>query len=119
MSEAVPKAKRVLVTGATGKQGRAVLDALLALNAAATPVVKWHILALTRGTGASLKSLPNVTVVQGDLDKCADVFRKVKAVLGDEALYGVYSVQIAFGRGASQEGELRQGKARPVVLARP
>ncbi|KZV98333.1 nucleoside-diphosphate-sugar epimerase family protein [Exidia glandulosa HHB12029] len=109
MPETVPSVRYVLVTGATGKQGRAVLDALLAYNTPDAP--KWHVLALTRGTGTALKSLPNVTVVQGDLDNCGEVFKKIKSLLGETGLYGVYSVQVAFGRGVTAEQEIRQGKA--------
>jgi len=101
--------RRVLVTGATGKQGRAVVDALLRYNATAAPTVKYEVLALTRGTGESLAKLPNVIVVKGDLDD-------VKAIFAQEIvaknLYGVFSVQIAFGSGASAQREIKQGKVR-------
>lgn len=100
-----------IVTGATGKQGRGVLDALLAQNNHAR-TTKWRVLALTRGTGAALQNVENVTVVQGNLDDCAAIFATVRRVLGDDELYGVYSVQVAFGRGSSNAKEILQGIGR-------
>lgn len=79
----------VLVTGATGKQGGAVLKSLLAAN---TPTPQFSIIALTRSlTSAkaqSLASLPNVTTLQGDLNDCAAIFAQLTT-----PLWGVFSVQ--------------------------
>lgn len=97
--------KRILVTGATGKQGRAVLDALLRRNSSDN--VKYHVLALTRGTGGALANLPNVTIVRGDLDDVPAIFASPDV---REGPYGVFSVQPAFGSGVTSENEVKQGK---------
>ena len=80
--------KRILIAGATGKQGGAVLSSLLA-NPPRTP---FHLIALTRNAQSpraqALASKPNVSVVQGDMDNIPAVFAQIK-----EPLYGVFSVQ--------------------------
>lgn len=101
-------AKNVLVTGATGNQGGAVIDAL-----ADNP--DFTLLAQTRntsGTGAQkLQSkAKNIKLVQGDQDDVPALFRNAKEV-AQGPIWGVYSVQISMGKGVTHEGEIRQGKA--------
>ncbi len=79
--------KRILVTGATGKQGGALIEALLSSQ----PTPPFSIVALTRSLSSarakSLSSKPNVTLVQGDLNDCKAIFQKTGPV------WGVFSVQ--------------------------
>jgi uncharacterized protein YbjT (DUF2867 family) len=89
--------KTVLVTGATGRQGGAVIRHLLPKG--------WGLRALTRDPSAhAAKELvrQGVEVVQGDLEDSASVER---AAIG---VYGVYSVQDFWAVGAKRE--VQQGK---------
>ena len=98
--------RTILVTGATGKQGGAVINALLASQ----PTPPFKILAVTRNTtsgGAkALASKPNVSLVEGDLNDCEAIFKKA-----DTKIWGVFSLQVPMGKGASTEIEQVQGKA--------
>ncbi len=99
--------KTLLITGATGKQGGAVIDALLA-----SPTAKFYpILALTRNpSSASATALARksqtIKLIEGDLNDCPAIFRAANT-----PIWGVFSVQLPYGRGASPEIEERQGKA--------
>lgn len=87
----------ILVSGATGKQGGALLKYLLGDG--------WRIRALTRNPGgraAQELSKSGVEVVQGDMDQVESLKRAMKGV------HGVYSVQDFWTIGA--RGEVRQGK---------
>lgn len=100
--------KSILVTGATGKQGGAVID-----NLANNP--DFTLLAVTRNTaGASAQKLiskgSNIKLVQGDMDDVPALFASAAEVAGS-SIWGVYSVQISQGKGVTHEGEIRQGKA--------
>jgi uncharacterized protein YbjT (DUF2867 family) len=94
--------KSILVTGATGKQGGAVIQSLLAANDI-TPT--FEILALTRTLSSQsaqkLAVKPNVTVIEGDLNNVPAIFAKLPS-----PLHGVFSVQTA-GNSAAEE---KQGK---------
>lgn len=101
-------AKNILVTGATGKQGGSVIDAM-AGNSAFT------LLAVTRNTsGGSAQKLTskgnNIKLVQGDMDDVPGLFKNAAQVAGSP-IWGVYSVQISQGKGVTHEGEIRQGNA--------
>ena len=100
--------KRVLVTGATGKQGGALISALLKNP----PTPPFHIVALTRdANSAKAKALaksPNVSVIEGNLDDTAAIFRKAK-----EPFHGVFSVQVPL-KPAVEEA---QGKSLVDVAA--
>jgi len=93
------KSKRIiLVTGATGKQGRAVLHHLLKRG--------FPVRALTRDPDKpELRSLAGhrTEVVRGDLDDAASLDRALDGV------YGVYSMGTYRERGI--EGEIRMGAA--------
>ncbi|KAF5003096.1 hypothetical protein FDECE_10331 [Fusarium decemcellulare] len=98
-----------LITGATGKQGGAVIDALLAKQSSDV------LLAVTRDAQSpSAKRLaaksPNVKLVEGDLDSLPALFDSAKKVAGTSPLWGVYSVQVSFGKGVTLDGEVKQGK---------
>lgn len=102
--------KVILVTGATGNQGGAVLNALLNDESQ-----KYTILAVTRDTnsGSSQKlaaKSPSIKLVQGNLDDVPGIFAAAKEVVKDP-IWGVYSVQISMGKGVTFDGEIAQGKA--------
>ena len=100
--------KTILVTGATGKQGGSVIDAL-ANNSSFT------LLAVTRnassGSAEKLQSKANnIKLVQGDMDDVPALFKSAQEV-AKEPIWGVYSVQISQGKGVTHDGEIKQGKA--------
>src|SRR5688500_2446206 len=87
----------VLVTGATGHQGGAVVDALLRTGA-------WTVRALTRdpaGRAAQALAERGVLIAAGDMN---DANSLKKALSG---AYGMFSVQNT--RTAGRAGEVRQG----------
>ena len=89
--------KIVLVTGATGRQGGAVIRHLLPAG--------WKLRALTRNAdGAAARALAakGVEVVQGDLEDPDSLARAVRGV------QGVYGVQDFWAVGKRRE--IRQGK---------
>ena len=91
--------KTILVTGATGQQGGAVIRHLLKDG--------WKLRALVRDPGkASAKDLARrgVELVQGDMNERASIDAALKGA------YGAYSVQNFWRPDVGREGELRQGK---------
>jgi uncharacterized protein YbjT (DUF2867 family) len=114
--------KTILVTGATGKQGRALIHSLLQPSTSSpTPTDQYHIYALTRNpsspTAQSLLSAydaSNLTLVEGNLDERSSVVSVFEAAITDDAhgngIWGVFAVLAFPGLGASAEGEERQGK---------
>jgi uncharacterized protein YbjT (DUF2867 family) len=85
--------RTVLITGATGKQGGSLVDALLQANA------PYKILALTRDAqSSSSKKLqqksPNIRLVTGNLDAVDEIFKTAKQST-NEPIWGVYSVQVS------------------------
>ncbi|GKZ81756.1 hypothetical protein AnigIFM56816_006278 [Aspergillus niger] len=95
----------VLITGATGKQGGALIRNLLLRKA------PFEILAVTRNPSSSsaqkLASLStNIKLVEGDLDNPGAIFRNAQR-LTTSPIWGVYSVQAAIGNKAEET----QGKA--------
>lgn len=100
--------RALLITGATGKQGGAVINALLARQPS-----DFLILAATRNAqSASAKSLAaksdRIKLVEGNLDATPALFASAKAVAGSVPLWGVFSVQTV---GKKIENEATQGKA--------
>lgn len=97
----------LLITGATGKQGGAVVRALLD-NPANPP---YSILALTRNPSSpaakELASKPNVSLIQGNFNDCTSIFSKIKT-----PVYGAFLVTYpAFGPFVNRDLEEIQGKA--------
>jgi uncharacterized protein YbjT (DUF2867 family) len=89
--------KTVLITGATGQQGGAVIRHMLAKG--------WHLRALTRnssGDTALKLARQGVELAQGDLDDLASLEHAAHGV------YGIYSVQNFWKVGAQRE--VQQGK---------
>ncbi|RYP26857.1 hypothetical protein DL767_007899 [Monosporascus sp. MG133] len=102
--------KVILVTGATGKQGGAVINALINRKDA-----DFAILAVTRDVNsssakrvASKSSL--ITLVQGNLDDVPTLFKDAQEAC-NRPIWGVYSVQVSMGKGVTVESEISQGKA--------
>jgi uncharacterized protein YbjT (DUF2867 family) len=97
--------RRLLVIGATGKQGGAVIDALIASSA------PFEILALTRNTSSpsaqKLASKSNVTLVQGNSETAAPIFE------AHTPIYGVFLVT-SFKPG---NNEMEEAQAYPVIDA--
>jgi uncharacterized protein YbjT (DUF2867 family) len=84
--------RAVLITGATGKQGGAVVKSLLQAKADFT------ILAVTRNPNSpaaqKLKTLSsNIFLVQGDLGDASSIFTGAKNATPNP-IWGVYSVQV-------------------------
>lgn len=100
--------RKILVTGATGKQGRSVVNALRDSD--------FQLLALTRNTSTpaadSLRSEPHVQVVQANLDSEESLRRVFGDAGGHNAIWGVFMMLPYSGLGQSTEGEERQGKVR-------
>lgn len=75
-------ARTLLITGATGKQGGAVISALQKLS---TPT-PFNILALTRNasspSASHLASQPNITIVEGAIETPAPIFATHKSIYG-------------------------------------
>jgi uncharacterized protein YbjT (DUF2867 family) len=100
--------KSILILGATGKQGSALINAILDSPSASD----FKLLALTRNaTSAAAQRLAEakVQLVQGDLNNVEDVFSKAIEVGGP--IWGIFVVLISQGRGASPEKEEAHGKA--------
>lgn len=100
--------KAILVTGATGKQGGSVVDAILDLPNAS----EYTILAVTRDANSgSAKKLAaksqSIKLVEGNLDDAPSLFKNASEAA--KAIWGVYSVQISMGKGVTFEGEVKQG----------
>ena len=111
--------KTILVTGATGRQGKALIYAL-AGDSDSEP--GFHILALTRKAAApSAKQLSqekNVTVVEGDLNS-PDSVRKIFEDNKDKGgIWGVFCVLAFPGLGANADGEEKQGKVAIILCTR-
>ncbi|KAF9254135.1 NAD(P)-binding protein [Marasmius fiardii PR-910] len=112
MSEHPIDKKIILVTGATGRQGRSFINALTTPNSGSDS--HFHILALTRNAKrASAQSLASkhVTVIEGDLD-APDSIRKIFESQRNEGhgIWGVFCVLAFPGLGVNADGEEKQGK---------
>ncbi|KAF7595702.1 hypothetical protein BBP40_005146 [Aspergillus hancockii] len=99
----------LLITGATGKQGGAVVNGLLAQDADV------EILAVTRNPRSPsaqklVQKSDKIKLVQGDLNNPTGIFDNAKK-LSSLPVWGVFSVQSPFAKGESLESEERQGKA--------
>ena len=99
-------AQTILITGATGKQGSAVVNALLALH---EPSIE--ILALTRNPDSpSAKALAGrsstITLLKGDLDAPEPIFTSAST-----PITRVFSVQLGIDPSMTAAREITQGKA--------
>lgn len=100
MSTSNSPKRAILLTGATGKQGGATIDALLDAGA----LDHYELLAVTRNPESkSAKELEarGVKVIKGDLNNIPAIFTSAKAALGggdDAKVWGVFSVQVLSNR---------------------
>lgn len=84
--------RALLVTGATGKQGGAVIKALQLRD------TEFRLLALTRDTSSRsarhlASKFPSVTLIQGNLNDTDSIFRNIKASTNFD-IWGVFGVQV-------------------------
>lgn len=107
--------KAILIVGATGKQGGAVLKQL-ATHPSST---QFTLLAVSRNISSpSAQKIPsrypNALLVQGDLNDAPALFTSaqdaLKAAGMPETIWGVYSVQTPRGPGTKSDTEEQQGK---------
>jgi uncharacterized protein YbjT (DUF2867 family) len=103
--------RKILVTGATGKQGSAVVKALVNNP----PPYPYEIIALTRNTDSpAAKNLgaksKTITLLAGDLNDCPSIFSKAG---GNGSIWGVFSMQLpAMGqKNVAEDVEEKQGIA--------
>lgn len=87
--------RSLVITGATGKQGKAVVDALLA-----QPSPPFTILAVTRSASSPVAQKlasrsSRIKIVEGNLDDCDTLLSNAEAASPNGSIYGVYSVQIS------------------------
>ncbi|ETS73354.1 hypothetical protein PFICI_14959 [Pestalotiopsis fici W106-1] len=100
--------RTVLITGATGKQGGSLVNALLAAKA------DFQILALTRDISSpsaqrlAAKS-PNIRLIQGNLDDTESVFKNARKATSSP-IWGVFSVQTPAMNSTGPAIEEKQGK---------
>ncbi|KAF7345742.1 NmrA-like family domain-containing protein 1 [Mycena venus] len=116
--------KVILVTGATGKQGRALIHALKLGDTESNVEPEFHVLALTRTVSSpaanevAAHNTQHVTVVQGTLDSADDIrkiFEDAKRERG--GVWGVFCVLAFPGLGANADGEEKQGKTLADIAA--
>ncbi|KAF5722774.1 nucleoside-diphosphate-sugar epimerase family [Fusarium mundagurra] len=98
--------RAILISGATGKQGGAVLNQLIKQKAGV------EILAVTRNPNSPsaqklLKKSSSIKLVQGDLSDAAKIFENAHEVT-NLPIWGVFSVQSPMGQGDG--AEVAQGK---------
>jgi len=105
--------RNILVTGATGKQGTALVKALIHSTTPDTEP-QYHIFALTRKASspnaALLQSHEQVTLVEGDLDNPTSISKIFEEAKVKGGIWGVFAVLAYPGLGANADGEERQGK---------
>jgi uncharacterized protein YbjT (DUF2867 family) len=85
--------RTILISGATGKQGGAVLGRLVKQNADV------EILAVSRNPNSPsaqklLKKSSNIKLVQGDLSDATTIFKNASEVT-KQPIWGVFSVQVS------------------------
>jgi uncharacterized protein YbjT (DUF2867 family) len=111
MATSSSQSKVILVTGATGKQGGAVIDSLLK-----QPQTSFTILAVTRDRSTPkaqklARRSSRIRIVEGDLDNINGLWRDAQTAASPRPIWGVYSVQVSEGPGVTTDGEIAQGKA--------
>ncbi|KAK5657899.1 hypothetical protein OQA88_2448 [Cercophora sp. LCS_1] len=102
--------RSILVTGATGKQGNATINALLELS---TP---FTILAVTRDASSSaakalVSKSPLIKLVEGNLNDVPTLLSTARSVNNNQPIWGVFAVLTSLGPGVTPESEIAQGKA--------
>lgn len=103
--------KPLLILGATGRQGKSLINNLLASPAHDD----FTILAVTRNaSSASAKALvaksSSIKLVQGNVDDCPALFSAALEATNNTPIYGVFTVLVSVTDGWTAEREVRQGK---------
>ncbi|KAL8642952.1 MAG: hypothetical protein Q9226_008443 [Calogaya cf. arnoldii] len=92
--------KTLLITGATGKQGRACIESLLS-----SPSPSFSILALTRNASSPsatrlAQRSPQIKIIQGDLNDCPSIFASIS-----QPIHGVFGVTTPMGGKEEAQGK--------------
>lgn len=102
--------RRLLITGATGRQGRAVIDALLS-NPSDPP---FEILALTRNPHSyqarALDAKPGVRLIEGDMSCPEPIFK------AENPIHGVFCYTIP-SKEVDEERQAKVCSKLPFLLA--
>jgi uncharacterized protein YbjT (DUF2867 family) len=102
------------VAGATGKQGRALIEALRPTSN--SDHIPFRVLALTRSASSPsaqrLFQERHVQVIEGDLDSPESMRKIYEDAKGLGGIWGVFCVLAFPGLGANADGEERQGKVQ-------
>ncbi|KAE9375819.1 NAD(P)-binding protein [Stipitochalara longipes BDJ] len=107
--------RNILVAGATGKQGQALIQALLS-PVAPSPEDGWHVYALTRKASSPAavrlaeKYPTSLTTVEGNLEERESIVKVFEDVKKSGGIWGVFCVLAFPGMGVDASGEERQGK---------
>lgn len=100
--------RNILITGATGKQGGALIRALLSNQGPA-----FHIYALTRNPSSpaakTLASNPDITVVEGEPSNPVPIFTSIA-----QPIHGVFSVTVPH---PFKSGSFEEAQAIPLIDA--
>ena len=105
--------KALPITGATGKQGGAVINAFLDMCPLGE---RFTLLGVTRdASSGSARRLATraaqIKLVQGNLDDVPALLEAAKRANGGESVWGVFSMQVSMGPSVTVEGEVVQGSA--------
>lgn len=95
--------KTLLITGATGKQGRALIDTLLS-----TSPTSFNILALTRKANSPsalslAKRSSSIKIIEGNLSDSRAIFTSAK-MLTNDPIWGVFGVTTSMGSLEEEQG---------------
>jgi uncharacterized protein YbjT (DUF2867 family) len=103
--------KALLITGATGQQGGATIDALISSPSQSSD---FTILAVTRNPSSAsatalAKKSPSIKLVAGDFNDVPAIFSAAEAI--QKPIHGVFAVTTFAGKGQNVETEEKTGKA--------
>ncbi|KAF5392069.1 hypothetical protein D9757_003335 [Collybiopsis confluens] len=106
--------KTILVTGATGRQGQALIRALNPTSLAEQETTTFRILALTRNAASpsaiSLRSESHVDIVEGNLDSQPSIRKIFEDAKSSGGIWGVFCVLCFPGLGNNADHVEAQGK---------
>jgi nucleoside-diphosphate-sugar epimerase len=112
--------RNIIVTGATGRQGRAFIHALLSSPTTTdTADTTYHVWAVTRNTTSPATALlleaekahrNDITVIQGDLNNGARTKEIFSEIAAQGGIFGAFIVLAYPGLGNKSDEEERQGK---------
>ncbi|KAJ6445283.1 hypothetical protein O9K51_00042 [Purpureocillium lavendulum] len=117
--------RNVLVVGATGKQGSALVHALLRpAETAEAPTSSFHVFALTRNTaseaaraliGAEQSVADRITLTEGNLDDPDSIRKVFRDVSTQGKISGVFTVLAYPGLGKNADKEEKQGRTMAEI----